>query len=99
MAAEKPRAVDDVRLALADQLDQLGILLRRVLEIGVLDDDESPVTAAKPRRSAAPLPAFAAEQREVQLALQRVEDLAVRRSIRRRRRSARCAAGRRAPGG
>src|SRR5262245_66471863 len=40
MAPEKPRAVDDIGGALANQLDEIGIFLRRILEIGVLNDDE-----------------------------------------------------------
>jgi hypothetical protein len=54
VAAEEPRAVDDIGAALADQLDQLGKLLGRVLEIGVLDDDQVArdlLEAAPQRRS------------------------------------------------
>ena len=40
MAPEKARAEHDVGVALADQLDELRILFRRVLEVGVLNDDE-----------------------------------------------------------
>ena len=40
MPAEEARAVDDVGAALADELDELGKLLRRVFEVGVLNDDE-----------------------------------------------------------
>ncbi len=38
--ADEPRSVDDVGAALADQLDEIGKLLRRVLQVGVLNDDE-----------------------------------------------------------
>ena len=38
--AEEARAVDDVRPSLADERDELGKLLRRVLQVGVLDDHE-----------------------------------------------------------
>ena len=40
MTAEEARAVDDVRASLADELDEDGKFLGRVLEIGVLDDDQ-----------------------------------------------------------
>src|SRR3954465_8895574 len=40
MAAEKPRAVHHVGASLTDERNQLRKLLRRVLEIGVLNDDE-----------------------------------------------------------
>ena len=54
--ADEARAVDDVGLALDDRLDELRILLGVVFEIGVLDDDDSPVACWNPVRSAAPLP-------------------------------------------
>ena len=57
MAAEEARAVDDVGLALADELDELRIFLRRVLEIGVLNDHEvagDGGEAAPQRRALAP---------------------------------------------
>ncbi len=38
--AQEPRPVDDIGAALADELDQLGKFCGRVLEIGVLNDDD-----------------------------------------------------------
>src|SRR5204863_5893860 len=38
--AEKSRAIDDVRAALADQLDEIGKLLGRILHVGILNDHE-----------------------------------------------------------
>ena len=38
MPAEEPRPVHDVRAPRADQLDERRILLRRILEIGILND-------------------------------------------------------------
>ena len=40
MPPEEARAIDDVRPPFADQRDQLGEFFRRVLEVGVLNDDE-----------------------------------------------------------
>ena len=40
MTAEEARPVDDVGASLANQLDELRILLRRVFEVGVLNHDE-----------------------------------------------------------
>ena len=40
MPPEEPRPVHDVGAPLADQLDELRELLRRVLEVGILDDHE-----------------------------------------------------------
>ena len=84
VAPEKPRAVDDVGVALANQLDELRIFFGRVLEVGVLNDHQ----IAGHRREPAPQRrAFAGvglvQQREAERRLQRVQDLAraVGRSI------------------
>ena len=72
MAAEKPRAVDDVGAALADELDQLGILLRRILEVGVLNDHEiaGDLREAAPQRRAFAGVLRLQQQLEAELALQ-----------------------------
>ena len=56
--ADEPRAEDDVGLALDDRLDELGILRRVVLEVGVLDDDDLAGGVPEPGAQAAPLPWF-----------------------------------------
>ena len=77
VAPEEPRAVDDVRLALADELDQLRILFRRVLEVGVLDDHQVAGDRGEPAPQRRALAGVGlAQQREAELALQGVEDLA-----------------------
>ena len=74
--AEEPRAVHDVGAALADQLDQLRELLRRYSRSASWMTTRSPVTSWNPRRSAAPLPPFAAAaQLERQLALRARQDV------------------------
>ncbi len=40
MAAEKPRSVDDVGLVLDDQIEELRVFFRRVLEVGILNHDD-----------------------------------------------------------
>ena len=76
MAAEKPRSVDHVGLVLDDQIEELRVLFRRVFQVGILNHDNvagDGGEAAPKRRALAGvrLP----KQRELQLALQRVEDL------------------------
>ena len=78
MAAEKPRAVDDVGVALdRSARSAAGYSSGEYSRSASWMITRSPVTAAKPRRSAAPLPALALpQQREAELLLQPVENLA-----------------------
>ena len=85
MASEEPRAVDDVRPSLADQLDELRELLRRVFEVRVLDDHEVAVDHLEAAAQGGALPHVPRlqQQREAELALQAAEDVAraVRRAV------------------
>ena len=56
--ADEPRAEDDVGLVVDDGLDQLGILLGLVLEIGVLDDDDVAGGVLGSQCERSPLPWF-----------------------------------------
>ena len=78
MPAEEARAVDDVGAALADQLDELRKLLRRVLEVGVLDDDEvaGDLLEAAPQRRALAAVLRLEDQLELQLLGQPRQDVA-----------------------
>ena len=57
MPSEKPRSVDDVGTPLADQLDQLRELFRRVLRVGVLNDDQVAGDLLEPEPQRRPLAA------------------------------------------
>src|SRR5262249_49795470 len=77
--ADEPRAVDDVRVVLDDRLDELGILGRVVLEVGVLDDDDLAGGLAEPgaQRGALSLVAVVEDYLQVAVAsLHLAEDLA-----------------------
>ncbi len=72
MPAEESRAVDDVGAPFDDQLDELRELFRRVLEVGVLDDDDVAGDRGEPapeRRPLALIPLLQ-QQREAVLPLQ-----------------------------
>ena len=83
--AEEPRAVDHVGLAVEDRPDQLGIFVRVVLEIGVLDDHHvaGGFADAAPHRRALALVMRLKEDPDAVLAVEFLEDFAraVLRSI------------------
>src|SRR5215467_112079 len=85
MASQESRSVDDVGVAATDELDEVGILLRRVLEVGILDDHDvaGHLVEARTQRRALALVRRLQHEREPQLALQALKKLprAVRRSI------------------
>src|SRR5437764_12204685 len=78
MAAEKPGSIDDIGAARADEFDELWILLRRIFEVRVLNQNDvaAHVAESDAKRRALPRVRRLLQQRERQLALQLLEPLA-----------------------
>ena len=55
-SSQKARSVDDVGVAARDRLEQLRVLARVVLQVGVLDDDDVPLRIAEADRDRGALP-------------------------------------------
>src|SRR5262249_41497370 len=68
--ADEPRAEDDIGLIVDDRLDELGILLGLVFEIGVLDDHDvtGGISKAGPKRSALALISFLVDDSQIGIA-------------------------------
>ena len=67
--ADEPRAEDDVGLVLDDRLDELGILLRVVLEVGILDDDDVAGGVSEAGAQGGPLALVAVVEDDLQVAV------------------------------